>query len=377
MFSSFETFIFRKLNRFIRIRWRSKMLHVQSALLYGIMSTGMVFANKILLTKIKFNFPIVIIFVEMCIHFSVISLLGKMQVLKNIDFNIIKMITSTEKKNHGKYLVLSVVFYILHSLSALKALSKMNIPMYVIFKRCVPFANLILSYFLFDKNPFTYTSNSIQTVTSILLMTLGVIIAGLGDLTFDLSAYLYCSFSVICQAMYFSCIQKSGESQKNPFQLLLVSSVIAVPTLFTLTLVTGELQTVINTYDTYLKNPMFFPSFLLVVSCGVILCFSQFWCTISNNAITTSVIGVLKSTIQTYIGWLFDTTVFLGVFGIVGILMNLICGTWYTYLMYMAKSTNSTNSLEANIMRPNTSKDNLILALEHAKQNGNNRSEFS
>jgi solute carrier family 35 protein len=179
-------------------------------------------------------------------------------------------------------------------------------------------------------------------------MTFGVVVAGMGDLTFDLSSYLYCGFSVVCQAMYFSCVQKSGEQQKNPFQLLLVSSMMAVPILFTLTLITGQLQTVISTYYMYFAKPIFIPSFCLVVCCGSILCFSQFWCTINNNAITTSVIGVLKSSIQTYIGFLIDTSAFAGFFAITGILMNLIFGTWYTYLMYVTKTTSAHDDSTSN-----------------------------
>ena len=39
---------------------------------------------------------------------------------------------------------------------------------------------------------------------SIFAMTFGVIIAGIGDLKFDLNSYLYCGFSVIFQALYLS-----------------------------------------------------------------------------------------------------------------------------------------------------------------------------
>lgn len=55
-----------------------------------------------------------------------------------------------------------------------------------------------------EKKPNETIFNSINI--SIFAMTIGVFIAGIGDLKFDLNSYLYCGFSVIFQALYLSII---------------------------------------------------------------------------------------------------------------------------------------------------------------------------
>ena len=90
------------------------------------------------------------------------------------------------------------------------------------------------------------------------------------------------------------------------------------------------------------NNFLFLIVFLFVIVCGCVLCFSQIWCTTNNNAITTSVVGVLKSFIQTILGMFFyDAYKSMGVLAFVGILINLIFGTWYTYLKYIEKESRS------------------------------------
>jgi solute carrier family 35 protein len=229
--------------------------------------------------------------------------------------------------------------------SSLKALSRMNIPMYVIFKRCVPLVNLMLSFLFFQKKKTVHTTN---ITASILLMTFGVILAGLGDIAFDANAYLYCGFSVICQALYFTSIQKCGETQKNPFQALFNSSCISWPVLMFCLSFTGEMHSVLENYDKFFTKFNFNLSLLVAILCGSTLCFSQFYCTMNNNAVTTSVIGVLKSVVQTGVGmFVFTDFVNLNALTLLGISINLIFGTWYTYLKYIedyhaAKDTSST-----------------------------------
>jgi len=97
-----------------------------------------------------------------------------------------------EQLDSYKYQFLTALFYSLHSITALKALTGLNIPMYATFKRCTPLANLCLSFFLFEKTSkksdgdrkYHFLINA-----SIISMTVGAIIAGFGDLKFDFNSY--------------------------------------------------------------------------------------------------------------------------------------------------------------------------------------------
>lgn len=114
---------------------------------------------------------------------------------------------------------------------------------------------------------------------------------------------------------------------------------ISLPILLVSFVFTSELVD-LTMYQTtaYLSEFGFWMTMTGVLVCGCFLCFSQFWCTTNNNALTTSVIGVLKSFIQTVFGmFLFDARKEIGLFGYVGIIINLIFGVMYTYLKYIEK----------------------------------------
>ena len=341
------------------------MLHVPSALFYGFISTFMVFGNKYLLSVWSFRYPITLILLEMSLNMICISFYNAKfkSPSKSIKFspsnvnlntdgnnnqNSIKITMSPEPEPESRstkrlYHILTAVAYSAHSVTSLKALSSMNIPMYVIFKRMVPLVNLLLSFVLFNDNSNGSSSSanshaskmhSRKIYLSISIMTLGVVIAGAGDIGFDPRAYFYCGFSVVCQALYFSFIQKCGETSKNPFENLYRMATYSFPILFVFFLLGDEMSDlVIEQKYKYLSDGHFWMVLFMLIPVGTMLSFSQFWCTINNNAVTTSVVGVLKSVIQTLFGFIFfDGYNNLSFLTLTGITINLVFGTWVSLL---------------------------------------------
>lgn len=104
------------------------MLHIPSAVVYFILSSVMVFGNKYLLDTWNFNYPIFLIFVQIIVTVFFLASSNRFLNLFNTrDF--FKNIKSL------KYQLLTALFYSLHSVTALKALVGLNIPMYATFKR--------------------------------------------------------------------------------------------------------------------------------------------------------------------------------------------------------------------------------------------------
>lgn len=340
------------------------MLHLPSAIFYGSMSTVMVFSNKYLFSQWNFNSPIFLILVQMFSNLLLIFLFNyspKISQNFKIDTNI-KKLFQFDYKNKSKVFnlrILIALFYSLHSVLSLKALSGLNIPIYIMFKRCTPFVNLVLSIFVFQ-NTETKKRHSKNIILSILMMTIGVVVASIGDLEFDLFSYLYCGFSVICQAFYLSTIQKYGELIKtNSLQTFYECSILSIPILFVFFLFTDERTGFLRELKP-IHDLMYNSVLILVIISGSLLCFSQFWCTLKNNAITTSVLGVLKSLIQTLIGiMLFQSWDSISSLTYLGIIINLIFGTLYTYLKYIEhesfinKSESSEKLLEDESGRSN------------------------
>lgn len=173
-------------------------------------------------------------------------------------------------------------------------------------------------------------------------MTTGVILAGIGDLDFNLSAYMYCAVSIIGQAGYLSSIQKHGESSSNAaasssLQSLYDCSILSAPVLFVICWISGEPAQVASQLEAFSGSEFVLLALLLAsnVLGGSLLCFSQFWCTLNNNAVTTSVIGVLKSMLQTLLGiMLFQSWTAISDLTYLGILINFTFGIYYTYLKH-------------------------------------------
>jgi solute carrier family 35 protein len=278
------------------------MLHLPSLVLYCCVSMFMVFGNKYLLNVWDFDCILLLVLTENVTNYLITSLV--------INFKRDKYATASGGPSTHRIIFklfnidsnefLSSVFYCLNSIMSLKALDGLNIPIYTIFKRCVPLASLIISFFLFKKQTDTSSKTSLETPTnenqkshsnkiilSILLMTMGVVVAGYGDIEFDLKSYIYCAFSVISQALYFSFIQKCGEHEKNPIQALNICSQISIPILISLFVLTGEFKAILeNRTNFQFSNTRFLIAYLLVSFNGSLLVFSQFWCTINNNAVS-------------------------------------------------------------------------------------------
>ncbi len=168
------------------------MLHISSAGSYFFLSSIMVFGNKYLLKTWNFNYPIALILAQTVLTIAVLYITNKYKkvIIINNLFNF-KHSLKTLIDNY-KYQFLTALFYSLHSITALMALTGLNIPMYATFKRCTPLANLCLSFFLFKNTSSGSVGDrkyQILINASIVSMTAGAIIAGFGDLKFNFNSY--------------------------------------------------------------------------------------------------------------------------------------------------------------------------------------------
>lgn len=78
----------------------------------------------------------------------------------------------------------------------------------------------------------------------------------------------------------------------------------------------------------------FLASFSLTITMGSVLNYLLFLCTTLNSALTTSVVGTLKSIVQTAIGMFTFGGVSINFFTTTGISMNLFGGVLYSYTKF-------------------------------------------
>ncbi|CAL1291898.1 unnamed protein product [Larinioides sclopetarius] len=308
---------------------KEMLLSISSALLYGICSTSMAFVNKLVITSYKFDFPFLIMACQMLFCITFMEAL-RMSTLLYIPKYSLKL---------GKSFLWPSMFYALHAITALHALSGMSIPMYVAVKRCSPIATLLLSIVFLKKG-----LPSKKIVLAVIFISSGCILAGLGDLELDIRAYAYGALSVLAQGTYLTLAQKSLE-EMSALLVLYITSYNTVP-IFIFACLFHERQGVLQSQS--FSDFGFVAHFAIQVVIGVLLNYSLFWCTASNSALTTSLVGVFKSILQTAIGFFTFGGIRFNTINIFGFGFNMLGGIMYTYAKHTERiKTHVQSSVKA------------------------------
>jgi len=288
---------------------------------YFFCSISMNFLNKAVVSSYEFNYPF---FIMACQMVVTVIFLDIFRILR-----IIKLPVYTLKEG-VEFLPCSLTFS-LHSTLSLMALHGMNIPMYGAIKRCTPLVSLILSVVVLKKSiPSTLLTSSIGVIT------LGAFVASLGDFHFDLHAYTMGGLSVFAQAGYLTLVQKSSEvNHRGTLEMLHVNSFNTLPIFLTFSMVIGEPARIGQSLS--VAEPGFVVVFGLLILSGCVLTWAQFMCAAVCSALTTSMVSVAKSVIQTILGFFTFGGVQFHPLNVVGLVMNIMGGIIYTYVKQLEK----------------------------------------
>lgn len=152
------------------------------------------------------------------------------------------------------------------------------------------------------------------------------------------------------QAAYLTLVQRYAENNFSTVEILQLNSFNCLPMLAILMLGSPELNKM-RSFDLW-SDTGFLVMFGLVISLGSLLNYTLFLCTSLNSALTTSLVGSLKSVVQTAIGiFTFEGLVF-NLLNIIGIILNMCGGFLYTYVKYKQspmgkmKTLPSTDSMQ-------------------------------
>lgn len=290
----------------------SRRLHgFYAALSYGVCSATMAFANKVVMNTYGFNYPFTLMALQMVVSLAFIrSTLGG------------KVPPYTLER--GRTFLVASVCSALHSSLSLIALEGMNIPMYSAVKRCTPLVNLLLSVVILDK---PWPSGVI--VFSVLLITFGCLVAGLGDLEFSGTAYAFALISVLVQGLYQTFVQKAAEKNLSVLDIFQLNCYNCLPMYLFGSFVAQEPSKIVG--YAYLTDLEFLGCLLLVVVVGSLLNYTLFLSTSLNTALTTSLVGVVKSVLQTVVGFFTFGGVDVNAIIVTGISLNTVGGVLYTY----------------------------------------------
>ncbi|XP_010278061.1 PREDICTED: putative UDP-sugar transporter DDB_G0278631 [Nelumbo nucifera] len=302
-----------------------------AAFSYGISSMAMVFINKAILMQYGYSMTLLTLqqlATTLLIHFG--RVLGH---TKARGFDIV-----TAKK-----LFPVSFFYNANVAFALASLKGVNIPMYIALKRLTPLAVLVAGIFSGKGKPST------QVSLSVIFIAAGVIIAALGDFSFDLFGYSMALTSVFFQTMYLVLVEKSGaEDGLSSVELMFYNGFLSFPFLFFLIIATGEFPNSLSLLFAKANSFSFLAMLILSLVMGIVLNFTMFLCTIVNSALTTTIVGVLKGVGSTTLGFVLLGGVQVHALNVTGLVINTAGGVWYSYAKYQQKK-NKTRKVEPDI----------------------------
>ncbi|XP_023002432.1 UDP-galactose/UDP-glucose transporter 7 [Cucurbita maxima] len=295
---------------------------LSAAVSYGIASMAMVFLNKAVLMQYSHSMTLLTLqqlATTLLIHFG--RSMGYTK-SKGLDMQTAKRILPVS------------LFYNANVAFALASLKGVNIPMYIAIKRLTPLAVLIAGFFSGKARPTT------QVILSVLLTAAGVLVAALGDFSFDLIGYSMAFTSVFFQTMYLVLVEKSGaEDGLTSIEIMFYNSFLSLPFLLFLIIATGEFPDSLSLLFAKSNSFSFLVIFLLSLVIGIVLNFTMFLCTIVNSALTTTIVGVLKGVGSTTLGFVILGGVEVHALNVTGLVINTAGGVWYSYAKYQQKKS--------------------------------------
>ncbi|KAF7099943.1 hypothetical protein CFC21_101523 [Triticum aestivum] len=298
----------------------SSFLSLSSAFSYGVASMAMVFVNKAVIMQYVHSMTLLTLqqlATALFIHFGQVLGMSKRKDLS----------MATAKK-----LLPVSIFYNANVAFALASLKGVNIPMYIAIKRLTPLAVLVSGFLRGKGKPST------QVSLSVVCTALGVLVAALGDFSFDLYGYSMALISVFFQTMYLILVEKSGaDDGLSSMELMFYNSILSIPFLFFIIVATGEFPHSLSVLSEKTASASFSVILLISLVMGIVLNYTMFWCTIVNSALTTTIVGVLKGVGSTTLGFVVLGGVKVHALNVTGLVINTFGGVWYSYAKYTQK----------------------------------------
>jgi len=299
----------------------STALSIFACVFYAACAISMNFLNKAIV--MDFRYPNLVLLIQMFVTLVVIEFL--------CFFRVIELPALSMARSH--LLLPVVLLYNANVAFGLMSLGNLNIPMYNTLKRLTPVVVLA------TRTVMTRRSPSGQITASVLVTVAGCLVAGLGDLAFDPLGYLYAGASVLLQSSYLVLVEKTGaEKDIGSWELLRYNAILSIPFLVLTVAGTGEIYTGLPKLRSLMFDTTFLTVFFTGAVMGCMLNFSLFLCTITNSALTTTIVGVLKGVVSTVLGFFLLGGVKRPSFlNFAGIAINTFGGMWYTWVKYQDK----------------------------------------
>ncbi|XP_028460467.1 solute carrier family 35 member D3 [Perca flavescens] len=297
---------------------KSRFLGIAVAVAHGFFSGSLNILLKFLISNYNFNFLTLIQLLTSSTAAFTLEVLRRLGLVKVPPFSV------QLSKEFGPVCILST----LQSTLTLWSLRGLSLPMYVVFKRCLPLFTLSIGMCVLRNGV-----PSPGVVIAVVITTGGAALAGAGDLTGDPFGYVTGVLAVIIHASYLVVIQKtSHDSEYGPLTAQYAIAVMATPVLLVCSIISLDAVNMWS-YEGW-QNPYITVVFTICVFIGCAMNFTTLHCTYINSAVTTSFVGVVKSIATITVGMLAfsdvaPTHLFIG-----GVVVNTVGSITYCVVKY-------------------------------------------
>jgi len=327
-----------KLSLFI-YRWRGFLIAVS----YGVISISITFFNKAVFAVYNFEGSNTLTFGQILFALIFLDLMKRKKLLDYEDFNV----------ETAKTLLPLALSFCGMAATGLAALKYVNIPMFSALRRLTTFVVIAGQYLVLKKNV------SQEEIWSVIVMVIGAMIAGWGDITFDLYGYLMTAINCLVTAAYLVLIaQKSQQTGLQTFGLMYYNNILSIPFMAIFTVATD--WDFLVSYDQWL-NIGFQMCFFMSLALAFLLNYCVFLCSIMNSPLTTSITGQLKNILSTVFGLFMFGGVVMTPSLTVGLTMSTVAGCWYGYIKYAEKAEQTRRENEKDIRELEEGQNNLSI----------------
>ncbi|XP_056422621.1 solute carrier family 35 member D3 [Hyla sarda] len=297
---------------------KGRFLGISVAIAHGVFSGSLNILLKFLISKYNFSFLTLV----QCMTSSTAAL--TLEVLRRCGKISVPPYGFQLARMFAGVTILST----LQSSLTLWSLRGLSLPMYVVFKRCLPLVTLLIGVLVLRNG-----LPSVGVLIAVFITTCGAALAGAGDLSGEVVGYITGGLAVLVHAAYLVIIQKtSTDSDHGPLTAQYIIAVTATPLLIIFSFASMDM---INAWSfPGWKDPVMVCTFIACTLIGCAMNFTTLHCTYINSAVTTSFVGVVKSIATITVGMLAFNDVAPTSLFIAGVVVNTFGSVIYCVAKY-------------------------------------------